>query len=256
MKKALVANIKQALSNRGFLIGMLGVMLVILLSSMQDVLTAFRTGKLLAYGFHNTLISDSLKSNAMVLALPIFCALPYTASFVDDVKSGFIKEYLPRTTTTHYLWGKSLACVVSGGLTLALGIIVSYVLFALVFLPMEASPVPVKGTEPPAYFGQLMGDVLLFFLSGAFWSMVGLAFATLTNSKYMAYTSPFVIYYVLIILYERYFEKFYILYPKEWINPSDAWMFGNMGVVLLLFELTLIMGLCFAAAAKRRLVQI
>ena len=254
MKKTLIANIKQALSNRGLLIGMMGVVLVVLLSSLQDMLTAFRSEELLSYGFHDTLISNALISDAMALALPILCTLPYTASFIDDMKSGFIKSYLHRTTINGYLWGKSVACAISGGLVLALGILASYILCALTFLPMEATLV--KGVEAPAYFGQLMGNILLFFVSGAFWSMVGLTFATLTNSKYMAYASPFVLYYVLIILYERYFDKLYILYPKEWINPSDAWMFGDIGVALLLLELSVIIGLGFAAAAKRRLSAI
>ena len=40
------------------------------------------------------------------------------------------------------------------------------------------------------FYEELMGKVLLFFCSGAFWSLVGLTFATLTSSKYMAYASP------------------------------------------------------------------
>ena len=72
----------------------------------------------------------------------------------------------------------------------------------------------------------------------------------------MAYASPFVLYYVLIILYERYFDTLYVLYPKEWTNPSAFWMWGNAGVVLLLLELSIISGLLFFHAAKRRLEQI
>lgn len=252
--KTITASIKQALRSRGFLIGVIGVTLIILLSSLQNMLTAFRSEALLAHGFHDTLISSAFTSDAMALALPILCALPFTASFVEDIKSGFIKSYLHRTTIKGYLWGKSVACAISGGLVLTLGILASYILCTLMFLPMEAALA--KGAEAPAYFGQLMGNILLFFISGAFWSMVGLTFATLTNSKYMAYASPFVLYYILIILYERYFDKLYILYPKEWINPSDAWMFGVLGVALLLLELTVIMGLAFAAAAEGRLAQI
>lgn len=250
------ANIKQALANRGFLIGMTCVVFIILLSSLRDMLSAFRSIELLSYGFHDMLIERALTSDAMALALPILCALPFTASVVEDIKSGFIKAYLHRTTIGGYLWGKSLACAISGGLVLTLGIFVSYIICALTFLPMEAASILVKDAEAPAYFGQLMGNILLFFASGAFWSMVGLTFATLSNSKYMAYASPFVIYYVLVILYERYLDKLYVLYPKEWINPSNTWMFGSVGVVLLLLELTVIMGLCFATAAKRRLAQI
>lgn len=254
MKKTISQNIKQALSNRGFLAGMMGVVLAILLSSFQDMLTAFRSKELLAYGFHNTLISNALVSDAMTLALPILCTLPYTASFIDDIKSGFIKVCLPRTTISGYIWGKSFACAVSGGLVLAFGILISNTICALVFLPMEAALA--KGAEAPHYLKQLVETLLMYFASGAFWSMVGLTFATLTNSKYMAYASPFVLFYVLIILYERYFDKLYVLYPREWLNPSDKWMYGRLGVTLLLLELSVVLGLAFAASAKRRIAQI
>ena len=165
-----------------------------------------------------------------------------------------VKAYLPRTTTNGYIFGKLSACVLSGGVVLALGILAAYGISALLFTPMEA--VPAEGAEAPAYFAELMGKVLLFFCSGAFWSLVGLLFATLTGSKYMAYASPFVIYYVLIILYERYFDTLYVLYPKEWLMPSNRWYFGNLSVAVWVGELIVIASLCFYPAAKRRLKQI
>ena len=66
--------------------------------------------ELLSPGFHSDLIMGALSSEAMALALPILAALPYTASFIDNVKSGFIKEYLPRTTVPRYIVGKAVGC--------------------------------------------------------------------------------------------------------------------------------------------------
>lgn len=250
----LKSSIRQALNNRGFYMGIVGVIAIIILSSLQDILAAFRAEELMEYGFFETMILNALVSEGMILALPILAALPFTASFVDDIKSGYIKFNLHRTSRQKYIVGKCIACAVSGGLTLVFGILAAYVISALVFLPMEA-PLP-KGAESAGYFAEIMGKVLLFFFSGAFWSVVGLTAATLTNSKYMAYASPFVIYYVLIILYERYFDRLYILYPKEWTAPSSSWMWGNIGVVLLVSELIIIMGVVFGSVAKRRLAQV
>ncbi len=254
MRKTVASNIAQALQSRGFLIGFLAVACLLFLSSIEGILSAFRSETLLNQGYHAELVMSALSSDAMTLALPIVAALPYTASFVEDVKSGFVKAYLPRTTTNGYIFGKLSACVLSGGVVLALGILAAYGISALLFTPMEA--VPAEGAEAPAYFAELMGKVLLFFCSGAFWSLVGLLFATLTGSKYMAYASPFVIYYVLIILYERYFDTLYVLYPKEWLMPSNRWYFGNLSVAVWVGELIVIASLCFYPAAKRRLKQI
>lgn len=254
MTKAIPGAIRQAVSGKGMYIGILSATVVLLLSTVQDVLLAFRSEELLQNGFHHTCVMNALASDAMTLALPIIAALPFTSSFIDDIKSGFVKEYLPRTTKSGYLLGKIFGSLVSGGFSVSLGVLLGYLVAALVFSPMEAALEPGAAARP--YFEELMGKALLFFCSGAFWSLVGLTLATLTNSKYMAYASPFVLYYVLIILYERYFDTLYVLYPKEWTNPSAFWMWGNAGVVLLLLELSIISGLLFFHAAKRRLEQI
>lgn len=254
MTKAISGAIRQAVSGKGMYIGILSATVVLLLSTVQDVLLAFRSVELLQNGFHHTCVMNALASDAMTLTLPIIAALPFTSSFIDDIKSGFVKEYLPRTTKSGYLLGKIFGSLVSGGLSVSLGVLLGYLVAALVFSPMEAALEPGAAARP--YFEELMGKALLFFCSGAFWSLVGLTLATLTNSKYMAYASPFVLYYVLIILYERYFDTLYVLYPKEWTNPSAFWMWGNAGVVLLLLELSIISGLLFFHAAKRRLEQI
>lgn len=254
MKRAVCAGLSQAIFSRGFIISAAGTALILLLSSVQGILAGFRAAELLSPGYHNDLVMRALSSEAMALALPILAALPYTASFVDDVKSGFIKEYLPRTTVPRYIAGKAAACAVSGGLALALGILAAYGFAALMFLPMEAYPK--AGESVPNYFISLVETVLMFFASGAFWSLTGMTFAALTNSKYMAYASPFVLFYLLIILYERYFDKLFVLYPREWLNPSPRWVFGKIGVAVLLTEFSVLMALAFAFAAKRRLERI
>jgi len=254
MKSAITSNIRQAVFSRGFLIALMGTALVILFSSMEGIIEAFRAEGLQPNGFHSTLVLSALSSDGMRLALPILCALPYTACFVDDVKSGFIKQYLHRITVRDYLLGKLAACALSGGLALVGGMLLAYGLSALAFTPMELALMEDEVAQP--YFAELLTRALLFFCSGAFWAVIGMTLATLTHSRYMAYASPFIFYYVLIILYERYFDTLYVLYPKEWTDPSDFWVMGNFGVILFLLELTLIASLGFAIAANKRIRQI
>lgn len=254
MAKAIGSNIRQAIISRGFMFGLAGIAVVILLTSVDAITNALRAEELLENGFHAALIFKALTSDNMSLALPILCALPFTASFVDDIKSGYIKEYLPRITVRQYILSKIIGCAVSGGLVIAMGILVSYISAALIFSPAEAAAG--QGGASAGNFPAFMGSLLLFFFSGAFWSVVGMTFAALTGSKYMAYTAPFVLFYTLIILYERYVDKLYVLYPREWLHPSEAWMFGNLGVILLLTELTIISALGFASCARKRIDQL
>lgn len=259
--RTVLANLRQAMLSLGFLFATLGTALVVLLSSTEGFLSAFRSTTLLPYGYHTDFILSALSSNAMTLALPILCALPYTATVLDDIKSGFIKAYLPRTTVKRYLAGKIAACAISGALVMVIGILLAWGLAALLFLPLESAPTILvdaagKLIEVEKAASPLPGTIFRMCFSGSFWALVGMLFATLTGSKYMAYASPFVIYYVLIILYERYFDKLYITYPKEWLNPSDKWMYGDWGVVILLFELTAIAALATGFAVKRRLSEL
>ena len=254
MFRAIWSSCKQALSGRGFVVALSGTVAVIFLSSIQGIVTAFRATELLSFGYHHSFVMDALTSDGMTLALPGLSALPFTTAFLDDVKSGFLKEYLPRTTITGYIIGRTLGCLLSGALALCLGVFLAYGLAALLFLPLEAAP-----TDPGAVL-KLLLDLLerlaLMACSGALWAAVGLLLGTVTGSKCMAYASPFVLYYVLIILHERYLPELFILYPKEWIAPSAHWQFGVTGVLLLVGELTVLAALGFFVVAGRRLRQL
>ena len=251
---AISSDIKRALTGRGFLIGVIGMVLVIGLSSMESIIEAARSTEPLQNGYHAQLILTALSTDWVTLGIPILCSLPFTAAFVDDVKSGYIKPYLHRAGLKQYIRGKLTACGLSGGLVLLTGILLAYGLSALVFTPAELALTKEEVAQP--YLAKVLLASFTLFLSGALWSLVGFTFAALTMSKYMAYASPFIIYYVLIILHERYFEKLYVLYPKEWLSPSDFWVMGSFGVMLLLAELIAVVALAFAYAAKRRLAHV
>ena len=154
--RAVYASIKQAILSRGFLLAFAGTALVLLLSSFEGFLAAYRSEQLLPYGYHHTLILGSLSSQPMALALPILCALPYTAAFLDDVKSGFIKAYLPRTTVDGYIMSRALGCAISGGLAISLGILAAYGIAALLLLPLEAMRDYLL--DPPGYFSPAFGN--------------------------------------------------------------------------------------------------
>jgi hypothetical protein len=251
---AISSDIRQAITSRGFIVSVTGMVLVLALSGVNSIIEAVRATTPLPNGFHAQLIFDALASDGFTLALPILCALPYTAAFVDDIKSGYIKLHLHRSGVRPYIAGKLIACALSGGLALLFGILIAYGMAALCFTPMELALMEGEAAQP--YFAQLLLKAATLFFSGAFWSLTGFTFASATQSRYMAYASPFILYYVLIILHERYLESLYVLYPREWLLQSQAWPLGGFGVILLLIELSAGMGLGFAFIAKRRLAHV
>ena len=92
------SDIRRAIASKGFVFGTLGMVLVITLSSLEAIITLTRFMHSLPNGYHAQFIMDALASDWFTLALPILCALPFTSAFVDDIKSGYIKPYLHRTT--------------------------------------------------------------------------------------------------------------------------------------------------------------
>jgi hypothetical protein len=249
-----ISDIKRSLCGKNFFIGVAGMMLVIALSSLESIITVAHAGEALPSGYHVQLVTDALSADWVTLALPILCTLPFTAAFVDDIKSGFIKQYLHRAGNAQYIKGKLIACGLSGGLVLLIGIILAYGISVLVFMPMELA-LGLEETATP-YLAQLLKKAAMLFFSGTFWSLTGFTFAALAMNKYIAYASPFILYYVLIILNERYFKDLYVLYPKEWLSPSEFWVMGSFGVILLLAAFSVIVCLGFTIVARRRLANV
>lgn len=244
---------RQAFSSPGFYLAAIGTMMLLIFGVFTNLITAFRSKDFLEAGFHISIIKQSISSDAMIMALPILAALPFTASYIEDLQSGYIKEVLPRTGFGSYLTGHLAACGLSGGIALISGILLTTGLSALVFLPMEAAPS--ADAETAFWLSSLWENLVLFFCSGAFWSIFGMTMAAVTKSKYMAYASPFIFYYALIILCERYFPELYVIYPKEWIQPHN-WASGTWGVVILLIEFTVLASGIFWYTASRRIKQL
>ena len=71
------------------------------------------------------------------------------------------------------------------------------------------------------------------------------------NSRYVAYGGAFVLFYMLVILYQRYFKTLYCLYPVEWYAPEHTWVLGDTGVVLLLAGMILLIGVLYYEILRR-----
>ena len=253
-KHTLSTELKRAILSKPFFYGSIGMAIVIAIASMNDIASNLTQSAALINGYHAQIIINALTSQEVTLALPILCALPYTSAYVDDVKSKFIKQYLPRSGVGAYIRGKIVACGLSGGLVIVAGILLAYSISALVFTPMELALAENETAQP--YLAEILAKIPTVFFCGACCSLIGLTLSSVSMSRYMAYASPFVIYYVLIILHERYFESFYMLYPKEWIVQSEPWVLGSPGVWMVLIELSAAVGLLFSITAKRRLENV
>ncbi len=242
--KVLRTNLRQALCAAGFPLAVLGTVLALFSACLETLISLLRTG--LApreNGLFLSVLRQALSSDAMQLALPIMAALPFTASYYDDLHSGFLKACLPRTGCPNYIAGKLAACFISGGMVPVTGILCFGILAGLILLPGV--------TDPAVSLGEIrwiLKSCVLLFFAGAFWSLVGMTAAALTDSRHMACAAPFIFFYVLVILSERYFKGIAFLNPKAWMDPAA----GIRGIGLLLI-LSVSVSLAFTHSAGRRL---
>lgn len=250
MKNALSSSLREASWVR-VLVGVFAMAAVIVFASADSLIKVYRERQMLEYDYHTNLILTAIQSDTVAPFLPILAVLPFSAAYIDDVKSKFARFFLIRTSYRAYLLSRCLVCFLLGGLIPLLGVLLCWGGGSLVFLPMEYAPK--SPSDAPA---MLMKSCSLLFLSGGMWAVAGMAMSTLMESKYIAYASPFVLYYLLVILYERYLPKCFLIYPREWIAPSNLWPFGAWGPAVLMLELTLIFCLLFYFRAERRLRQL
>ena len=237
-----------------FVIGAIAVAVVMFAASTSAIVEVFRSENELFAGYHVQFTINAAVSDAMQFCIPIICTLPFTASYVDDLKSNFVRYYLCRSSRRGYIAAKITGCAVSGGTVLLCGIMLAYIAAALLFIPIEEPPA--EGASRFMMLPQLLSQCIFVFLSGALWALVGMLLSTAMESKYIAYASPFVIYYILIILHERYLDRIFVLYPKEWIVPASNWVLGKWGAAILVTELIALAAALFSARADRRLRQL
>lgn len=226
---------------------LLALSIIIFLSQTKSLIEFFRHMDILSNGYHTDFILGALRSGTLVPFIPIIAVLPFTAYYIDNIKSRFARFFLIRTDYAAYLTSHILVCFLSGGFVIVTGTLLAWGASALLFLPME------KTAETQSESATLLLKTCgLLFLNGGLWAILGMTMSTIMESKYIAYASPFIVYYLLVILYERYFPNAWLLYPNNWLAP-EIWPYGIGSAALFLLELTFLCGLVFYVRGKRRL---
>lgn len=220
------------------------------ISMIQPVLHTLQQGRPFQQGYHEELFTTALSSDFLSAFLPVLAAIPLSAGYLEDIKSKFARFFVIRGGYAWYLVSIFLACFIVGGTVILMGTLCAYGLTSLVFLPLERI-----AENPPDLAAQIGQQFFLLFLNGGLWAVLGMTMSTIMESKYIAYASPFIVYYLLVILYERYFPNAWLLYPKNWLEP-EIWPYGVGSAALFLLELTFLCGLVFYIRGKRRLEQL
>ena len=236
--------------NLRFLIVTLAATLLIFTSALKSILISLQLDDHFYHEYLNYLIVQALSSNTLSFFIPVLAGLPFSAMYLDDVRSKYVLFFLIRNSYRGYILGHCVACWLCGGSAVLLGALSAWGLTAIVFPSLAQIT---ENLQEPGV--QIAMQLTLLFLNGGLWAVVGMTMSTVMESKYIAYCSPFIVYYLLIILYERYFPNAWLIYPKNWLNP-EIWPYGIGSAAMFLLELTFLCGLVFYVRGKRRLEQL
>ena len=211
-------DVRRSFANPGFFAGVCGL----------EVLLAYN---FVTESFHSGspyyAIVNILASSGFTVFLPVFPVLGYAARFCGEYESGYYRLILARMKPKRFARIRIISVALSGGVIVAL----PYLLVCLWAVYLESPGVAdanslgldawgvnvlrVETNIEMVVIGQTYGlgamvavKVLLGFLFGAAWALVGLAFAVWMPNKYVSLIAPFVLY-----------ESLYILMPNC-LNPA------------------------------------
>lgn len=188
------------------------------------------------------------------LFAPAIAAIPCGASFYNDYGSGFCKFILPRTSRLKYLLVKTFTCGITGGLALFMP---NFLLFSILLLfgnPHSSELNLLQGSVLSSleHANVILVLLLLAFLFGAGWALMGLAVSAFIPNKFAAAASPFMIYIALSTALSLddscfIFSPMNMLYPNALAIPSITFC------VIYLLVLIVISAAVFILRAYRRL---
>lgn len=221
------SEIRRMLSGKGFLAAvLLGCIGIAMGADYPKVEGLLETGSFLK------LETEALSSGMAGFLLPVSAVLPWSDSFLEEWKGGFLKSSLPRIGRRDYVESKIFTVALGGFLAwLLAGLLVLFCYF-VIFFPLEKQGAfPVQ--QIPGFLFPLLRGSLMCAVLGSLGGICG----TVTGSVYMAYGLPFVGYYFCMILHERYFQEALWLYPREWLAGSSSWGKNDQGLWLFLLLL-------------------
>ncbi|MDY2628329.1 MAG: hypothetical protein SOW08_08445 [Lachnospiraceae bacterium] len=192
-----------------------------------------------------TFWSQAMEGKLVICVLPACAVLPYSDAYLQEKKNGFLRSYICRRGRMEYVKSKMFVMGAAGFLSwVCAALLAGFLLFFCLF-PGEMC------MDTELFFSE-SGDILLGTglsilrtgLVGSIFGNLGAVCAQLAGSVYMAYGLPFVCYYMLLILKERYFETMYFIYPAEWISPAGDWggsWYPGLWLFLILLDLAFIL---------------
>lgn len=210
-----------------------------------------KKNSVLPSGTFLALAKDSFQSRTVLFLIPITAVLPCGDSYIRERQWNFLRFLIIRRGKTAYLRDKMMTTAFSGILVWILGAGFAQLLFFLLFFGKE---------EVFCWSWESVRELLTIaartaLVACAFASFSGVCGAV-SESVYLAMGLPFVLYYMLMILRERYLPQIYCMAPSEWIKGEEFWGSGQRGLWIFLILLAVFFMILHGLILEKKLEEI
>lgn len=195
MQGFFIQDIKRSFLNKGFLIGLFMVTGMLLKAVFESSLDGTRSS-------YDIVVNFSATSGFGPFA-GVFPALAYASIFCEEYQSGYIRMIFARMRPVKFGILRMISVALSGGTMLAIPIGISFIIAlncGIPGIPQGCDQSLLDKSEMLSYLEKYgdwsiaVGRVMLAFLFGCAWALVGLAFAVWISNRYVALIAPFVLY--------------------------------------------------------------
>lgn len=157
------------------------------------------------------LFNINMYTGIFSIIFPLLGSIAYSDAYVEDIKSGFIKNIITKYDKSKYLITRFFVNFIIGGICVSLPLVVNLVAYLLLIPSIEpniffgTNIVSGHGFLPNLYFTYpivyIFLRIAIFFMYGGAFASVGLAFGVLVKNRYVVVIIPFISYILLDIFF-------------------------------------------------------
>ena len=146
---------------------------------------------------------SSFSTSVFYFLLPIIVAMPYGWSLVSEIKSGYVKNIMVRTTRKKYIISKYIANFVSASLVIIIPLLLNFIILAMFIPALKMESIYPYGTIGQGcmwaelyYENPLIYCLLYLLLDGVFAGLIAsicTALAFIVKNKVIVIIIPFIL---------------------------------------------------------------
>lgn len=224
------------------------VILVIFVQS-ESIYRMVEDDQRLMQGFWVYLLYMLLQNQRTILFFAMISGAVYASSLTEDVECGFFYSCFCRERRIDYIKGKIVANFCAINLPFLVSCLLCGVKQYLLLHPEETL---ISMIEIGDSLSMIISTIIKYLMFNFFWGSFAMLISFTMKSIYLAYLSPFIGFYFLVIINQQFFKELKILNPYFWIQNDKDWYAGKYGQWFFLFLLCVTVNMILIVTVLKR----